>query len=106
MAHPCICEIRKRADHHHTDTAPGRAYPIDDHSLGLANANGLRTCGPRSATFVVTKRTIDRDGDLVEPRGLSFANWKAAGAPWFLFHQEHPWPIGSSINPDGNLDVW
>jgi hypothetical protein len=102
----CMAEICKRADREQAP-ALSSVYPIDDYRLGLVDADGVRSCGPGSATFVVTTRAQDRDFDIVEPRGLDFGNWIKAGAPWFLFHQQHPWPIGTSINPEtGQVDLW
>ncbi len=106
-----IREIRKRAEQLDRDGDPSAierfGYPVDERTLGKVNANGLQKVGPQSATFVVSSDTQDRDGDVVAQDGLQFEKWAAAGAPFFLFHQQHPWPIGTSINPKtGELDVW
>jgi hypothetical protein len=63
---------------------------------------------PNSAVFVITTDAVDRDRDEVDPEGIDFSEWQAAGAPVYLGHEvDSRLPIGSSINPKtGQLDLW
>jgi hypothetical protein len=106
-----IREVRRRAgrlDELGDPSAVGRfAYPVGDGELGMAETDAVESVDAFSATFVITDSSEDRDGDRVNPRGVRLENWKRAGAPVFWGHQEHPFPIGTCLNPrTGALDVW
>jgi hypothetical protein len=68
--------------------------------------DGLEDATPDHATFCVTSAIEDYDGDVVYPPGLVWSDFEARGAPWFAFHQNHPWTVGSSLDPaTGRLAV-
>jgi hypothetical protein len=99
-----VGQLRKRAyalDETADETAISRyVYPVGANEVAKVTEAPVRDATPESAWFVVTdEKGRDRDRDFVVVRGLDFGPWIEAGAPWFAFHTEVPFPIGSSLHP-------
>jgi hypothetical protein len=112
--HQLLHEITRRADQLDAqgdlDHTLNFAFPLPSSrsAVGMASVDGLADSTTSSATFCISDASvIDRDGDWVNVRGLDLSQWASAGAPVFWDHQRHPFPIGSSLNPQtGQLEAW
>ena len=67
----------------------------------------IREADEVSAIGVMTSGNRDRDHDVVEPDGIDFSEWEAAGAPVLFAHDNGRPPIGSCLDPaTKKLAVW
>jgi HK97 family phage prohead protease len=58
------------------------------------------------ATFVVTSNQQDRDGDVIQPKGIWLEEFKR-NPVWFWNHQQEPVPIGTGWHPKtGQPSIW
>jgi hypothetical protein len=114
VARELIRQIQKRAaalDRRGDPSAIQRyAFAKNESEVALASGRATSQNTAQYTTFVVSDENLgpDRDGDVVSTRGIDTAEWAAAGAPWFLSHQQgnDGLTVGSSLDSNGKLWFW
>lgn len=120
--HPCIPEIAKRYGQLDSQIERGRisasdaindyAWVVKDGTLGMARlASAVPTQADDSELsipFIITTREEDRDGDVVNPRGIQLHNFKHNPVCSFGHFQNpgHPLPVAKCKSPDGRITVF
>lgn len=106
--HGRIEDLRRKGGADSPELRAGRrlAYPLGKEKLGYSDpSGGLLSAGgsavndaEMSATFIITKLIQDRDGDVVDPSGISLENYRLSPVVFFG-HQSIALPIGVAENP-------
>jgi len=73
---------------------------------GIATNDFVFVEGERAAIFVATSATVDRDREIVVPKGISFKNFELAGRPIQWAHRYDQLSLGSAqwIKYDSNTN--